>query len=232
VSTYEVGDGVTLRHTITNGDGELTAATVTLTVKRPDDTTFQPGVSSPSTGVYESEQIIADPAGLWTFLWSATGTVVDNTPGAFIAVDPATTGWATTGEVLAVTGQTVTPAQVMQAQAVIEAYAGRSEEAAEYFTGRDRWNLKRAVCWQAAWLTEQVAYPTRSTFQIQVQDGMHHHVNTPSDLQLAPLAKLHIKRLSWFGNRSVVLKPVAEAGFIAFNNEASDHTHPWEALPL
>lgn len=85
MSTVEVGKDVALQHTV-YADGVLTAATVTLAVRRPDGTVDSPTVTTASTGVYESVYSIL-AAGVHTYTWSVSGTVPDDDiPGQFTAV--------------------------------------------------------------------------------------------------------------------------------------------------
>lgn len=81
---YDVGDGVQLRHEVRNAAGALTAATVTVTVTAPDGTVTTPTVSTTSTGIYDAI-VVAAQAGLWTFVWSVSGTVTDTARGQFTA---------------------------------------------------------------------------------------------------------------------------------------------------
>lgn len=138
--------------------------------------------------------------------------------------------WATTSDVLTLTGQSVTDAQVLQAQAVVEIYCGRTTDADAATSPRDLYWLKQAVAWQAAWTSEQVALHARSSFQIQSQDGVHVNLNSPHELHLAPLAARSIRNLSWFSsNRSLTLtRHVEQPG--PFNVETSDAYHLWEPL--
>ncbi len=138
--------------------------------------------------------------------------------------------WASAADVLAITGQTVTDAQVSQAQAVVEIYVGRTPDADEAIGNRDLHWLKQAVSWQAAWMAEQVAYHARTSFQIQVQDGVHVHLDSAHQMQLAPLATRSIRNLSWFGNRSLQLTRCDPPASAAFNVETSDSSHSWEPL--
>lgn len=51
---------------------QVNASSVTLTVTRPDLTTFQPGAANPSTGVYEYA-LALNQAGRWVLSWVTTG---------------------------------------------------------------------------------------------------------------------------------------------------------------
>lgn len=87
---YDLGDGVSLRHLVYDADGTLTAATVALVVTKPDgSTTVSPSVSTSSTGVYDAATFTTDAAGLWTYVWTVSGAVVDKAAGSFTVADPA-----------------------------------------------------------------------------------------------------------------------------------------------
>lgn len=140
------------------------------------------------------------------------------------------TAWAGIPDVAAITAVTVDAATLAQAQAAVEIYVNRTPDADEAATTRDLYWLKQAVCWQAAWLTEQPMYHARSTFEFQIQDGTHLRLNGAHELQLAPLATRAIRNLSWIGRRVFTLTRGGTAAPIPFNTEPSDYTHGWEPL--
>jgi hypothetical protein len=70
---YYEGDTAILRVTVRDTDGELTPATVTLTVEDPDNTITTPAVSNPSIGVYQADVHLTLP-GWWSYRWEATTT--------------------------------------------------------------------------------------------------------------------------------------------------------------
>jgi hypothetical protein len=226
MTVYDLGDGVPLRLTVKNGDGDLVDTDVTLTVTDPNGAVTTPGIDNTSVGIYEAEQIVPQVPGLWTYVWSSTGGVVDNTHGAFVVAG--TAGWASTADVLDITGVIVIPAQLAQAQAVISVYVNRTPDADAAASARDLYWLKQAVCWQAAWLIAQVGYHARTTAKVQIQDGHHLHTEAPHQLQLAPLATRAIRNLSWVGNSVLSLADNARVPIPAFNTEPSDAFHGWE----
>lgn len=86
---YDLGDGVSLRHTVYDSSGTPTAATVVLTITKPDATTVTPTLSTPSTGVYVNVPVTTDATGIWRYSWSISGAVTDVVAGSFLVADPA-----------------------------------------------------------------------------------------------------------------------------------------------
>lgn len=147
--------------------------------------------------------------------------------------------WATVQEVLDITGVTVTTAQLAQAQGTVEVYANRVQSTAFDATVsvRDRAWLKRAVAWQAAWLTEQVDFTTRSSYDQLSQDATQHVVSGDRKLMLAPLAARTLRNLSWKGNRTVTVEPAWRRRgetignlLLDYTSEANDDRHNWDRL--
>lgn len=143
--------------------------------------------------------------------------------------------WATTTEVKDVTGVTVAAADLAQAQGVIEIYANRTTDATDGLTARDLGWLNRAVCWQAAWQSQQYGYAARESASSVSQDGQSVQRSAGSDLVLAPLAARALKNLSWKCSRTVrqpgVEVPLGYGAVVDFASEASDESHGWEPLP-
>jgi hypothetical protein len=109
--------------------------------------------------------------------------------------------WADAAYTLEITGVTVTDAQVLQAQAVIELFSGVIESYA--IKGRDVRHLRMAVAYQAAWMKGQIDVTTRTDVSAVTQDQLSlTYANTEAPV-LAPLARHALKRLSWKANRSV-----------------------------
>jgi hypothetical protein len=88
---FDLGDNVPLRHTVYDSDGVPTAATVTLTFTKPSGDTLAATLATPSTGVYENAAFTTDETGLWSLLWSVSGTVTEVTSGSFAVGSPAPT---------------------------------------------------------------------------------------------------------------------------------------------
>jgi hypothetical protein len=90
---YDLGDGVNLRHEVRDASGQLVAATVTLVVTKPDGSTTNPAVTTPSVGIYDAATFTADQVdagGLgWIYRWNVSGAVTDVAHGSFSVADPA-----------------------------------------------------------------------------------------------------------------------------------------------
>ena len=142
--------------------------------------------------------------------------------------------WATPEEVLAMTGETVTEQHVTLASAMIDTYAGVSEDLPENaLSPRDRRALQRATIWQAVWvrdkpglLTAREGHTATSADSVMVQRESH------ADIMLAPLAQRELRNLSWYSTRTLrgsrLPRPLPSN--INFLSEESDDTHPWKSL--
>lgn len=92
---YDLGDAVPLEHEVRTADGVLTNATVTLTLVRPDGTTFPaPGISNPAVGHYRANPVPDVAGDVWAGAWITDGSVISVTPFAFSVADPAPTAYS------------------------------------------------------------------------------------------------------------------------------------------
>lgn len=83
MTTYDIGDLVTLTATLTNTAGTLSDPTsVTLTVRKPDGSSSTVSNTRSSTGVYTADVTI-DQAGEWNYRWEGTGALVVAEEGQF-----------------------------------------------------------------------------------------------------------------------------------------------------
>ncbi|MFB7111731.1 hypothetical protein [Streptomyces sp. NPDC056291] len=114
--------------------------------------------------------------------------------------------WATTADVLDITGVTVTEAQLTRAQHVIDMVSGRTYDIHDLLVAenrrRDLYWLKLAVAYQAAWMIAQPDMFTRMNVT-RVDQDMSEAEMGASALVLAPLARRALNRLSWRGTRSL-----------------------------
>lgn len=88
---YDIGDKVTLSTVVRNDAGTpVNTPTVVIAVTKPDGTLLSPAATVTNTaagGVYTAP-VTVDQAGLWRYVWTASGTVIAVEPGQ-ITVDPA-----------------------------------------------------------------------------------------------------------------------------------------------
>ena len=134
-------------------------------------------------------------------------------------------GWARTTDVRNTTGETVTEDELALAQDVVELHCGRTYAGSSVNNSirtKDLVWLRKAVCYQAAWMPNQPGYLNRHSFKEVNQDGAQiiyagtSEPNNPALLMLAPLARRAIMNLSWMGSRSIKFKPPSFGG---------DHPH-------
>lgn len=86
---YDVGDTATVTTELRDADGELIAATVVITVTKPDGTTLTPVpdvVSNGGTGLYKA-LVPVSVAGTWRYKWTASGAVTAVDGGQVEVVD-------------------------------------------------------------------------------------------------------------------------------------------------
>lgn len=104
--TYDLGDAVQLRIEVRDASQALTSATVTITLTRPDGTSFtSPSITNPSTGVYRCAPT-PDAVGLWIGAWTTSGNVVSVTPFSFYVAAVASTEYTTPAVVKGMIGKT------------------------------------------------------------------------------------------------------------------------------
>ncbi len=111
--------------------------------------------------------------------------------------------WATTADVLALTGQTVTDAQITMAQGVMDVFSGTTIEAQAQHKVRDLRLLKMACAYQCVWQIAQIDVTSRTDVTEVEQDGAKFKPAGPDALLLAPLAARCLRQLSWKRARSV-----------------------------
>lgn len=128
-------------------------------------------------------------------------------------------GWATTADVLALTGATVTQTQLDQANSIIELHSGRiyalsgvTDPNGVTNTGaRDIEWMRRACAFQAAWMLSQPDMFSRLDLSAVTQEGRAVGLKDHA-LVLAPLAKRALARVSWLKSRSLHVRSPFEDG--------------------
>ncbi|WP_336158188.1 hypothetical protein [Amycolatopsis sp. VC5-11] len=113
---------------------------------------------------------------------------------------PDTETWANAGDVFTYAKATVDDDAVLRAQATIDLHAGRIFADADRIGGRDRYWLKLAVAYQAAWQSSQPDLFERQ--DITTTGGSNSTQGTPTWMVLAPHAAQALRRVSWIGSGS------------------------------
>jgi hypothetical protein len=141
----------------------------------------------------------------------------------------ALTPWATIADVQTLTGKVVTQAVRDRAAALIEMHVAVIEAVERPdISDRDRYWLKLAVAYQAAWLEAQPDAFERNDVSSAGQDGESASFR-PDAHTLAPFARKAIKRLSWRSARTVELSRRG-TGRRDVNSEAFDNSLPWRPV--
>jgi hypothetical protein len=130
--SWDVGDRVPIRHYVRDPDGALTAATVSISVTKPDGTSVspEPSVTTSSTGVYDAS-VTVDDDGLWRYTWTVSGAVVEVTHGEFLVGDPAPPAYAALAvlkagwDITTVTHDTLLQTNLMAASRMIDDHCHR-----------------------------------------------------------------------------------------------------------
>ncbi|AXB47307.1 hypothetical protein [Amycolatopsis albispora] len=130
--------------------------------------------------------------------------------------------WATEADVLELTNTTVAASGMVQAQATIDLHAGRIYADRDRIGARDRYWLKLATAYQAAWLAAQPDAFDRT--EITSTGGSSDGVDfAPEALILAPFAAKALGRVSWRRSRSLRVRP--PGGYD--HGSEDDERFPW-----
>jgi hypothetical protein len=144
--------------------------------------------------------------------------------------------WVTAAEVADRTGVTVDASDVAAAQDTIEIVANRTYAATPGITSRDLVWLRKAVCWQAAWYSQQFGFAFRQSGTSVSADGQSINRESRTDTYLAPLADRALRNLSWKGTRTVrrprVETPLGYGMADEFASEASDDQDGTDWSPM
>lgn len=140
--------------------------------------------------------------------------------------------WATPQQVIDVTGVTVDPQQLAQAQSSIEVASNRIYADTAKIRTRDLYWLRMSVSYQAAWLVGQYDLNTRLDATATSQDGVSNQLSSDA-LVLAPMAKRALQRCSWMRSRTIHVRSPFESGSAVTNAlaESQDEAHHWESMP-
>lgn len=105
--------------------------------------------------------------------------------------------WADIADVLTFTGITVTDADLVKAQDIIELFSGTTFLATENLSSTNLRRLNRAVAYQAAWMSLHPDVYTNVDVDSVSQDGVNYTPGHENAALLAPLADRHLRRLTW-----------------------------------
>lgn len=144
------------------------------------------------------------------------------------------TAWATAADVDTLTGITVTDAEVLQAQAIVEIFANTTTESSDagLIATRNLRLLKRATAYQAAFMTEHPDLFTHVDVTSFSQDGQSASQAHANAALLAPLAKRCIDRLSWHLEPLRAYKRASVYTDTGTRHSAvRDDNMPWVPLP-
>lgn len=112
--------------------------------------------------------------------------------------------WATLEQITTLTGRAVTEQTRTLAVSAVELSTGLIEEVYRIdLTDRDRYWLRCAVAYQAAWLLTQSDYLERNAVASVSQDGQTATAGNADWLILSPLARKAIRKLSWRNPRVI-----------------------------
>ena len=138
--------------------------------------------------------------------------------------------WASVADITAATGVTVDASTRSIAANAIELTTGLIEAVERTdISERDRYWLKLAVCYQAAWIVAQPDYLERNAIASASQDGQAATGGNPDWLALAPLARKALKRLSWRGVRTVSTQPGRRV-VVNVNDDDYEDTLDWSPV--
>ena len=93
--TYDLGDGVNLRHLVRDRDGQAVDAVVALLITKPNGTTTGPLVTRTALGQYDAATYVPDASGEYRYKWTVTGAVTDVATGTFVVADPGPAAYTT-----------------------------------------------------------------------------------------------------------------------------------------
>lgn len=135
--------------------------------------------------------------------------------------------WATPQEVGDVTGAVVDVPTVQRAQSAIETVSGVVVEAEQWdrLNPRDRRWLRNAVAYQAAFMVNAPDYFERMRLASDSVDGQSATYRADS-IELAPMARKALRKLSWKGSRVVHLT----APTPGVDLDERDDKHDWKPL--
>lgn len=144
-----------------------------------------------------------------------------------------TNSWAQADDVLTLTGETVTDAQVLRAQAIIDMFTARTYDALPRIGTRDLYWLKLAVAYQAAWMLSQPDLYSRLDFAT-ISAGSRPVQLKEDTLRIAPFASRALKRVSWLRSRALHVRSPFTDGLTPISSDpdsaGNDFYEQWTPL--
>ncbi len=195
------------------------------------------GIGHPATGLYNYSWSVSgsQTVGDYTVVWEGTDASLEAVQASEVVmvVVGSTGAWATTSQVFATTGATVSQTVVNQAQGIIDLFSGVPYTGSAAVSGRDRYWLPLAVSYEAAWLPRQPDLIGRMDFTTLTQDGNVIGL-TPDATLLAPAARRALKKVSWLKSRALHVKsPFQDGNGVVSANplaEANDDDYAWSPM--
>jgi hypothetical protein len=180
-----------------------------------------------------AEQALGDYSAAWTATINGSTSIgyeaFEITEGSSVVPGPVLS-WASVADVSALTGVTVDTTVLMQAQGIVDLFAGRTYAAVTRTGTRDAEWLKRAVAYQAAWILQQPDLFARLDFTSVTSVNGSSSI-TESALTLAPLARMALKKASWLKSRSLHVRAPFQDGPGPLGSDplaaANDSYLPW-----
>jgi hypothetical protein len=198
VTTRDVGDRVNVQYLSYNGSGVLTNATVVLTVTDPAGAITTPTVTNTSTGQYDASFTLAT-AGLWSWVWTVSGTVVDVASDNVFAASPAAPTYATLSEFKSYIGLTDTVDDAKLQDALVSA-----SRSIEHFCRRAFWPTLTATARvfspRAGWLAVVDDFWTSTGLIVKIDSsdsGTYATTLTSSDYSLEPVNNIVDGEQGW-----------------------------------
>lgn len=144
-----------------------------------------------------------------------------------------TNSWAQAADVLTYTGVTVTDAEVMRAQAIIDMFTARTYDALPRIGTRDLHWLTLATAYQAAWMLSQPDLYSRLDFAT-IAAGSRPVELKEDTLRIAPLAAKALKRVSWLKSRSLHVRSPFTDGLTPISSDpdsaGNDFYESWSSF--
>lgn len=143
-------------------------------------------------------------------------------------------GWATTGDVVTLTGREVSTETVTVAQTIVELAAGRIYNAADTLKPGDAERLRRAVAFQAVYVDANPDVFTARPVETERFGDMSvtYADNTAAvgALQLAPLAAMALRGVSWRRRPTGIVSLPIVAGRRT-DVDLPDDLYEWQPYP-